>query len=624
MNKKTLWLILALIAIIIGLSITIVALSAQIGTQNGASTPTPFITNSPTPSSTQISSPTPSSTNNATPTPDTTPTMTLTPSPVTSTATTQPTPTPIPTPTPTATPGATPTPTPTVAPTPTPTPTPTPSPTPKPATPTPTPTPSPTPTQAPIMYSLNVVIVGNGTSNPSAGSHSYVAGTTITLTATPATGWKFSAWNNTNSNSTNPSTVSMTSDKTVILYISAPYQAYGLDYGPYTNPGQDPNYNTIITENQIREQLTQLKPYTQWIRTYSCSSDIAKTGHIAHEMNLKVAAQAWIGSDLTANQQQINNLINLGKSKDADLLIVGSEALLRGDVTEKQLIDYINQVKQAVPNIQITTADTYGQLLAHPAVMNACDVIMPNIYPYWEQVSVNNSVYNLNIHYQEVLVRAAGKTVIIGETGWPSEGSIYGEAIPSPENARYYFMNFVSWAKAGNVPYMYFEAIDEPWKTNEGDVGPHWGIWDNNGNLKAGMNRIFNGETVVNNWASQVVGGPGSPSIFFTYTPPYGSFNNLKGGVLHVNPADYRIVVYIKVSGVWWIKPFDYAPTTGINSDGTWVCDITTGGIDDRATQINAYLIPKSYSPPVIVGGSLPATLDTNCVAMATATRSAG
>ncbi len=62
-------------------------------------------------------------------------------------------------------------------------------------------------------------------------------------------------------------------------------------------------------------------------------------------------------------------------------------------------------------------------------------------------------------------------------------------------------------------------------------------------------------------------------------------------------PADHKVAVYIYVGG-WWTKPYWNAPLTPIAADGTWVTDITTGGNDPLATQIAAFLIPNSYTPP--------------------------
>ena len=123
-----------------------------------------------------------------------------------------------------------------------------------------------------------------------------------------------------------------------------------------------------------------------------------------------------------------------------------------------------------MPGIPVATADVYGELLDHPAVMAAGDVVLPNIYPYWEGINVSYAVSLLNNRYQEIVTAARSKPIIISETGWPSAGDQIGDAIPSPENAAYYFLNFESWAKAQGVASFYFEAFDEPWKitNNEG------------------------------------------------------------------------------------------------------------------------------------------------------------
>ena len=116
-------------------------------------------------------------------------------------------------------------------------------------------------------------------------------------------------------------------------------------------------------------------------------------------------------------------------------------------------------------------------------------------------------------------------------------------------------------------------------------------------------------------------GGPGDPVIEFTSVPPFGSFDNLEGRVLHVNPSEYRVAVYINVSG-WWNKPSFANPLTTIESDGSWVTDITTGGIDEQASRIAAFLVPVSYNPPLLSGNNtLPDELEQNAVAKVEASR---
>ncbi len=86
------------------------------------------------------------------------------------------------------------------------------------------------------------------------------------------------------------------------------------------------------------------------------------------------------------------------------------------------------------------------------------------------------------------------------------------------------------------------------------------------------------------------------PDIQITYLPPYGSYGEmLKGIVYGVDPSKYAVIVYIEVEPEnWWgPKPLWAQPLTPINADGTWQCNITTGGCDPNATRVVAFLVPK-------------------------------
>ena len=81
--------------------------------------------------------------------------------------------------------------------------------------------------------------------------------------------------------------------------------------------------------------------------------------------------------------------------------------------------------------------------------------------------------------------------------------------------------------------------------------------------------------------------------IYFTHVPPYGTVGNLSGQDSGVVYNDYKVLVYIDVSG-WWNKPTWADPLTSINPDGSWTCNITpVVPSDTTATQIIAFLIPS-------------------------------
>jgi hypothetical protein len=103
-----------------------------------------------------------------------------------------------------------------------------------------------------------------------------------------------------------------------------------------------------------------------------------------------------------------------------------------------------------------------------------------------------------------------------------------------------------------------------------------------------------------------------SPVIEFTSVPDWGTTSLLLRGRVHnTTIPDHAIVVYIFVEEAngWWVKPTASNPYTMINFDSTFSTFIVSGGLDQYATRIIAFLIPIALNPPVLAGGELPALL---------------
>ena len=275
-----------------------------------------------------------------------------------------------------------------------------------------------------------------------------------------------------------------------------PVKIHGLDFSPYID-GQDPNLGSYVDQDQLMARMKIVAPYTRWIRAFGCTNGLEKSGAIAHSLGLKAALGAWISADLEANEREIENLVTAAKAGEADMLIVGSEVLLRGDLAESAVIEYIERVRQEAPGLPVGYADVYGVMLSHPKILEASDVVLVNYYPYWEGIRIDLALAAIHAWHTQVTAAAGSKEVIVSETGWPSDGNTVGSAVPSSQNAAFFFLNFVSWARANDVDYFYFEALDETWKSDyEGPQGAHWGVWDKDGILKPGMEAVFNGETI--------------------------------------------------------------------------------------------------------------------------------
>ena len=257
---------------------------------------------------------------------------------------------------------------------------------------------------------------------------------------------------------------------------------HGISFSPYIE-GQGPG--TEITAEQIESRLDIIADNVKWIRSFSCTDGNQLIPKIAKSRGLKTLVGAWLDSDLENNEEEINNLIEVAKAGHVDIAAVGNEVLLREDLSEQQLIDYIQRVKDALPGIEVGYVDAYYEFEVHPKIADACDIILANCYPFWEGCALEYSILYMKDMYQRALRAGRGKKVIITETGWPNQGPAEWGAVPSVENAIKYFIGTYQWAQAEQIEIFYFSSFDESWKVDkEGGVGPHWGLWDNQGTLK--------------------------------------------------------------------------------------------------------------------------------------------
>lgn len=257
---------------------------------------------------------------------------------------------------------------------------------------------------------------------------------------------------------------------------------HGLCFSIYED-GQQPG--DLIPEAQIRRRMEILKPYTSWVRSFSCIQGNELVPKVAKELGIKTLVGAWLGTEEDKNREEIENLIHLAKEGYVDIAAVGNEVLYRKDMDEAELINHINMVKKALPNIPVGYVDAYYEFSKRPAITAACDVILCNCYPFWEGTDFRWALQHMQQMYNQAKAAGNGKRVIITETGWPNQGASLGNAKPGELNAMKYFINTQLWANNDNIEVFYFSSFDESWKVGaEGDVGAYWGLWDRFEKLK--------------------------------------------------------------------------------------------------------------------------------------------
>lgn len=254
---------------------------------------------------------------------------------------------------------------------------------------------------------------------------------------------------------------------------------HGLCFSPYLD-GQGPG--SQVDEAQIRARMQVIRSTTRWIRSFSCTDGNELIPRIAHECGLKTLVGAWLGTDRAINEREIEGVIAVARAGHADIVAVGNEVMLREDLTEDELIGYLQRVKDALPGVKVGYVDAYYLFEKHPRITAVCDVLLTNCYPFWEGCPLDQAIAYMQSMVQRTQAVASGKPVIISETGWPDKGTAFHGAVPSQVGAMRYFVETNAWAQRDGIDVFYFAAFDEAWKVGaEGDVGAYWGLWDKNG-----------------------------------------------------------------------------------------------------------------------------------------------
>jgi glucan 1,3-beta-glucosidase len=269
---------------------------------------------------------------------------------------------------------------------------------------------------------------------------------------------------------------------TPVLLVDAPGGRFScVSYTPFRGNQTPFNRSLVIPPQQIEEDLARLKTETDCVRTYAVDQGLDQVVPIAEKLGLKVLLGIWIGVEAKDNEVQLTRAIALAKAHPQAIkgIIVGNEVLLRREQTAATLAGLLKRVK-AETGLPVTYADVWEFWLRHPELADSVDFVTIHILPYWEDdpVPAQDGVIHIDVILNMVKSEMPGKTIYVGETGYPSAGKQRERAVPGLVEQARFMREFLSYAHDHNLDYNVIEAFDQPWKRAlEGTVGGYWGVF---------------------------------------------------------------------------------------------------------------------------------------------------
>ncbi|MBH8559379.1 InlB B-repeat-containing protein [Hymenobacter negativus] len=172
-------------------------------------------------------------------------------------------------------------------------------------------------------YTLTTATVGSGTITKNPNQTTYLSGTNVVLTATPATGYTFTGWSGGATGSINPLTVAMTANKSITATFTATPTNYTLTVNTVGSGTVTKNPNATNYASGTNVVLTAT-PATGYTFTGWSGSATGTT----NPLTVAMTANKTITATFTASGQQVTSLILVNADSDVDIQPLTTGAVL--------------------------------------------------------------------------------------------------------------------------------------------------------------------------------------------------------------------------------------------------------------------------------------------------------
>ncbi len=256
-----------------------------------------------------------------------------------------------------------------------------------------------------------------------------------------------------------------------------------LSYAPFRLPGESPfEKHTRVDAARIEQDLRLLRARTGCVRTYSVDQGLDAVPAVAARLGMTVLLGAWLGRDRAENDAELARAIALASEHRDTVraLVVGNEVLLRRELPAEAIAGYLARARRE-SGVPVTYADVWEFWLQNEPLADAVDFMTIHILPYWEDepVAIEGAIAHVLQVVESMRERFHGKSILVGETGWPSAGRARRDAVPGRVAQAQFLRQFARLATERGIAYNFIEAFDQPWKRRlEGAMGGHWGVLD--------------------------------------------------------------------------------------------------------------------------------------------------
>lgn len=345
--------------------------------------------------------------------------------------------------------------------------------------------------------------------------------------------------------------------------------------------------------------------------TYGASEALADVPLLARNAGFEgVIMGIWTPGDPQETESAVRT------APYVDGYAVGNEGLYFSRYDVKALSQAMTDVRKQTGK-PVSTTEPLHLYYTKEELLKLGDWVFPNAHPFWQDiVDPFDAVRWTQESYDSLKKKAGDREVVFKEVGLPTAGRAQ---LSENRQALYY-----ARLRETQVRFIYFEAFDQPWKTEEG-VGAHWGLFNSDRSQKEASKYAVRGYPPFYIYADK-----GSPDNHFVPQGWMGSWQGVSFDDNYTSSA-FSGTTAIRITWVpkpefaekwagiyWWHPPqqqvpwyekkggFDLRGWTRLTfrakgANGGEVAEFKVGGLKDSKGQVADSLQPPVTTYPLVL-----------------------
>ncbi|KAI4197612.1 MAG: hypothetical protein LQ346_002957 [Caloplaca aetnensis] len=249
----------------------------------------------------------------------------------------------------------------------------------------------------------------------------------------------------------------------------------GVSYSPYNGD------NSCKSAQQVAKDFIKIGGY-QVIRLYGTDcNQVANVLAATKGRSMKLFLGIFDLAQVQKEAETISKALN-GDWSRINAISVGNEMVNKG-TDPGTVIGALGQARGLLKSSgysgPIVTVDTMMAMVNHPELCKASDFCAINCHAFFDGKTPPEKSGDFVKMWVDKIGKATGKTVVVTETGWPSQGDRNNVAVPSPQNHQA-AISSIGGALPENV--IYYSAYNDLWKKNfpgSFNAEQYWGILGN-------------------------------------------------------------------------------------------------------------------------------------------------